>query len=257
MSERAENVSVLVRFAVPLGSPNRANLLQSGILNDVEWLENRRMLFETYCRPSLEWQTSHDWHLYLALDERTNENFVSGLQDSLKQDTSLVHVKDGESVAEAFERALPKVSTSCITLRLDSDDILMPTFISQVKRRASEGRLLNFPNIAMFDTASHAVVSRFPYYRNPFLSYCGRDNVFALGEHGRTTQAVVNIWTASPMAIQLVHGTNVRNSTEGRKRARQRAAKVVVEAVRSLEGARPRISSSDNCQGLGVRKQPR
>lgn len=230
---------LLTRFNVPIPQRPGANL-------DINWLAHRLHLFETYCLPSVENQTVQDFRWLLAVDARTNGDYLRTLLMKLPHNAQVVLVKEGEpftsrirAVVNSYVRDVDFVVSS----RLDNDDALCADFMFMVrgaaKQMVSEQSLsvVSKENLIQFiDSAGHAYkidqdsfAPREPYALHPtalspFLSAVERPQRFGsvmtafCGDHGKVKSLypgarVYNHWRR--LWVQVLHDRNVANCPGG------------------------------------------
>jgi len=186
------------------------------------WLEKRFELFERFCFPSVEGQStqSFDWFVF----------FDSSLPDDLRARVEAysrfspfhaVYVAGqfGGSVVCRELREFAAPGEYVITSRVDNDDALATTYIETVQRCFNEQvfEFVNLPDGYIWDGVraySYRNVS------NPFISLIERaegcQTVLSFN-HSRVSGAgPIRQVGDTPGWLAVVHGDNVRNSVRGK-----------------------------------------
>lgn len=167
---------VIIRYAVDLGDgpPDR------------DWLGHRRQLFERFTLPSLEWQTDQDFETHLLVDPECPYPYGIGK----------IH-KTRDWKATAKELSGRKV----LTIRLDSDDMLLPAAVAAFKEECLHGWVRLVDGFRMHRGEIFPSTQR----RGPFLA-CFGDDVYGL-EHGSVVakDVVGRYW------VQVIHDRNMKN----------------------------------------------
>ncbi len=182
-----------------------------------EWLSSRLDIFKKYTLPSIQRQTNQDFHWLLLVSEGVSRQWISDLE-SLVHPRGKVVIQEGfTSEGESFRRFLENQADSMITVWFDSDDIIHPEFISQVRAaNVEKAEVLSFVKGAVYQTGTFRSAV-FKNHRNSFISFheSGSRNVFLLGPHSYirsdSTKTLRPLMTKEPMWLQIVHGGNLSN----------------------------------------------
>lgn len=193
-----------------------------------EWLENRFHLFEKFCLPSLRNQTNKNFIWFVLFDTHTPQYFKdrifkyreefeqfyplfleSGEKDYLNKflNTSILSFVDDDT-------------QYVISTRIDNDDAFHRDMISEVQLlfRKQEDEYINFEFGLQYDLINKTLV-RFFYKKNHFLSrvekFSNRISTVIYDDHSRieTVTKVQNIKLSKPLWVEVVHHSNVSNST--------------------------------------------
>ena len=190
---------------------------------DDDWLANRLELFERYCLPSMQGQSSEDftWLVFFDADSpgwfRNKIASFAPLVCPVYVSGPLTDTRLADEV-----RATGRVKGAfLITTRLDNDDALGVGYIAEVQAafREQDREFIEFPfGLQSFHEQLYSVY----WPSNPFLSLVERvgpdgsfTTVFCVA-HDRVREAgKVHSIRSSPQWLQVLHGSNLLNSLRG------------------------------------------
>lgn len=169
---------------------------------DEDWLDARRVLFKATSL-SISKQINRNFKWVVLFDKETSKDYI----DSLGPGFEPVMLEG----LEGFKRYL-KGKKDVITSRLDSDDMLGPSFIDDVQRTI----LYNGSEIVSFDQGY--IKEKDSYYKifwsaNPFLSLYEKSSAQGVynWEHGALMrQPGARVFARRNWLINI-HGGNLRN----------------------------------------------
>lgn len=186
------------------------------------WLRERLQLFEMYCIPCFRNQTEPRFTWLVFLDS-LSPLWLRQEIDKLSQGVFRPVYVEGAFSQEFLSRTIGQLSATpyVITTRVDNDDAVSNDFIETIQRcfREQDKTFVNLVNGAQY--AQRKLYIR-PYTMNPFSSLIERTadrrpaTVFV--EHHYRIDAyapVLNVRTAHPMWLQVIHGGNVLNEVVG------------------------------------------
>jgi hypothetical protein len=196
---------------------------------DLDWLENRRVVFEKYCLPSVESQTNKNFTWFLLSDIRTPDKFkqildrypakiiyvdfksnLCGVEDKMEKALELENIK--------IELPVPETDY-VITSRLDNDDVIRMDYIDLIQKKAKQnwkgnnfwinynvGYKLYKGNIFIVESKSNPFVSFVEKTESPLLT------VHQV-PHGKTQTTPYRsiLVEEDPIWLQVVHGSNIMN----------------------------------------------
>jgi hypothetical protein len=191
-----------------------------------EWIDKRFELFEKYTLPSVQAQTckDFDWALVVNMEfpHWTDADWMRLVSYGYKV-WCLNTVWDRECVGAEFDYGLCIKSRSdedwYITSRLDSDDVLLPNYIEGIQSKFTEEKQwIGFDNGLVYDVDTDTTYSR-TYKNSPFVSLVEhRDTVKGVYQlpHTAATKEFnyVSVDTDEPGWMQVIHGSNVKNTAE-------------------------------------------
>ncbi len=191
---------------------------------DEAWLEHRFSLFERFCLPSVEAQTSDNFTWILFCDPRIPAPYLDRIRGYARwpafRPIYFRHQFD-QAMVRATVAEFARGTTHLISTRLDNDDAICRTFVESVQShfRGQAFEFLNFTNGYVWCDGS---IRAAQHGSNPFISlvestadystvYCG--NHMELGQQGPVVQI------AEPAAwLQVIHGRNLANRVWGTPR---------------------------------------
>jgi len=193
------------------------------------WLEERFVLFERYCLPSVLAQSTHDfrWHIYF--DRHTPALYLerarSGLAGRSNFIIKLCDIYGSETLQTDLPVDLDSTRNWLVTTRLDNDDGLHRDFVKRLHEqvRVASREALNFPwgivyrNGALYlgRQESNSFISVSEPFKDIRTVTCARHN-----EMGRWFP--VRDIGAGPAWMQVIHGSNVSNKVRGWRVARSK-----------------------------------
>lgn len=181
-----------------------------------EWLNHRMTLFERYCLPSVQAQTTSAFQWILFLDEGTPEKFRNRLSAHGMSNLRLVYVRD--FLAEYRAKIAPFINEDyVITTRVDNDDALGIHHMKDAQAcfDFQEREFINFTNGYLLDHF-HKKLYEFRHTSNPFISLIERSQGF-LGVYCAWHNRVQGLGTVAQRAdrrnwMMVVHDRNILNS---------------------------------------------
>jgi hypothetical protein len=186
------------------------------------WLHARLALFERFCAPSVNAQTTAPDRWLLLFDQSTPKWFVDACCAVVTVPHEAVRLTAVWSPAEIARLVGERVDApTLITSRLDSDDALARDYIKTVRARTG-GQELAFVNLLNGAQWSKNGVSTYSHPSNAFISCVERvsaagvrtvflDGHDRLGRHGPVEQ----VQGTAPMWLQVVHDGNLLNGESG------------------------------------------
>lgn len=193
-----------------------------------EWVRRRLELFETFCLPSMQAQSTQcDWLVFFDADTPPD------LRERVESHSGYTPVwvdgvLDNGRVSEFVANRLPSRECTLITTRLDNDDAVASDFVARIQHaaRGEDELYINFPFGYQWDSGR---VYYYAQFANPFMSLVerlprgtsGRRSPMTVlsGNHDRVgrTGRLRQVW-CPPMWIQVIHGGNVINELLGVRR---------------------------------------
>ena len=153
----------------------------------------------------------------MSISETVSPEQRQMLVEAVAGFASVVVQKGLAPSADVFRPSLRKHKGPYWTVRLDSDDMIHPEFVSELSsEQLPTGAVLSFPAGAILDLETPFLGLR-RLSNNPFLAHLGEngDNVFDLGHHGKVSFKNANFFFArdkkDPMWLQLIHSDNEAN----------------------------------------------
>lgn len=186
------------------------------------WLRQRLELFERFCAPSVNAQTTPPDRWLLFFDEHTPSWFVDACTAAVTVPHEAVRLPGVWSAAEVARVVGERVTAPwVITSRLDSDDALARTYVETVRSRHA-GQELAFVNLLEGAQWSRRGFATYSHPSNAFISCiervgdAGVRTVFLdwhdrLGRHGPLEQ----VQGTAPQWLQVVHEGNLLNGESG------------------------------------------
>ena len=183
-------------------------------------------LFEKYCAPSVQAQTSKDFDWYIIVDPsfpgltKNHLSTLSGYGTVLHCDSywnekcpeiAFAETRDGDELCDLY------LDQWVCSTRLDSDDMLEIDFFQRLKGLATEKeQFISFPHGVIIKDGWAA---NRRYLQNPFISYIEYNDkgsmktVFSV-DHTKCDKAGVPLVEADDRAAwaQVDHGDNIKNS---------------------------------------------
>jgi hypothetical protein len=188
-----------------------------------DWMRERIALFERYTLPSVQRQTNRDFRWIILLDEERCRRFpgiVGLIERSGYVPMFCAHLDFAVPQIRDYVSALGPVE-HIATSRLDSDDVLHPDYIADLKaqfRRSSEpAYIVDFPFVAVMSAAAGRYGMR-AYWRFPsaFLTLVepfGQHSKTAIGfNHFKLRGVYPEHLIDAIRTMIVVHGNNVRNA---------------------------------------------
>ena len=139
---------ILTRFNLPLWTEDkRGHCIDRGV-----WLEERCLLFEKYCLPSVIGQTERNFTWILLCDEDTPQEYRERIRGYREQCPQIELIQVEEDYAWDFPNVFSEVVSSmlkargandgdvCITTQLDNDDAINKDYIDFIQRYILENK---------------------------------------------------------------------------------------------------------------------
>jgi hypothetical protein len=203
---------IITRFSVQTDHASTIHL-------DPRWLRHRLWLLTQFTLPSVatQFRLSHGRLRWVLLVDMATPMWVSSKIQSAAPWAELASI-DGLWSPEALRRSLRSLGWKGEpTTRLDSDDVLLPGYLSSIYRSIErQGTGVHTVPIG-YQLAGNRLYWRC-YVQNPFLTYYepevqGR-TVFDI-PHWNLVKEKVHIAGLRPGWIQHIHGGNIANSVRG------------------------------------------
>jgi hypothetical protein len=209
-------VVIVTRLAIdPFSDPNRSLKVHDEPernlrARDHAWLRERLELFSKTALPSVLSQGRLPDHWLIVLDQIWSDALKNF--EGLPECAEFLLLSESDDLAEAIRRRLYNLGDDILTIRLDSDDLISPKFVSEAVRRSKPFRAINFVHGVQFWIADGTLAHYF-MRSNPFVGFRSGDtrlNVHDFGQHRRVgdTVRVVDVWTFSPMFMKISHKNN-------------------------------------------------
>lgn len=133
---------LITRFNVPIATWNKD---KGGISTlDINWMEHRIALFNTFCVPSIAGQTEKDFKWLIYCDTATDKRYVQQIEESIAPilQAELRFVNDFEALKVDLKQLISSGNTPyVITSRVDNDDALGITYIQSIQANFIPGDL--------------------------------------------------------------------------------------------------------------------
>lgn len=218
---------VITRFNLKVGG--HFNNDKNGIATHTKiWLDRRFYLFETFCLPSIENQTNLNFLWIVLFDVNTPLKFKNRIIELEKRFSNFkpLFLNHNEIITKALNEEIKKHTYSdtkyVITTRIDNDDAFHCRMIDEIQKRfhKQDDVFLNFEYGLQYDIVNNLLV-KFNYKKNHFLTRIEKieDHLSILSvlsvDHTQVDKVskVDNILISKPMWIEIVHSSNVSNST--------------------------------------------
>lgn len=186
-----------------------------------EWLEQRFLLFETYCLPSIQNQTCQDFKWIILCSEQTPAIYQSRLQHyaTTYPNIALHFCPYYEDVNQLYHIIGKQYCTASYLLstRMDSDDMIANDFVEHLQQsiiqRHLQPAIYTFPSGIQCFLQEHkafAVVDK----KNHFLNYLEPNSSIhtCLGrDHTKVPNNQLIILTHKNMWCEIVHQHNICN----------------------------------------------
>ena len=206
---------LITRFNIQYEEGNNTNILPI-------WLDDRILLFEKYCLPSILKQTSHNFTWLLLGDIRTPEKYKKHIENyhSIISQVRTIWTPFQEDGYHALYKKLAnefaKESDILISTRLDNDDALAADYMARIQEIAQRGvmGIVSFPlgkQTFEKDNKSYNII----YKQNHFLTRIEtgtRETILAFDHTKVPLNSLYLEETSEPMWEEIVHGNNVANS---------------------------------------------
>lgn len=245
---KKEIIAIITRFNIDIGmTPCNCT---ANINLDKEYLKKRFELFENYYLKSLVNQTNSDFYCFILMHPQTPEEFKERFF-SLARNCSFkllpVFVKDFDLTLISREiYQYIKNYQFLISVRLDNDDSVAASFVEKLyaENHLKENYIISFSNGSVYDIKSGFTMY---YYnkQNHFLAYVEKvqkdiNTIYAISEHDKIFEKhpyIICIDSESPMWMENIHDSNLRNKLVGRPMSR-RLKKIVTQEYSFLQKIR-------------------
>jgi hypothetical protein len=186
-----------------------------------KWMQERIILFEKYCLPSIERQTNKNFTWLLAFDKKTPEHIY-------KKYEKYSFIKIIFEFPAVYLRNLYgneiKDNVIIITTRLDNDDCVAPTFIEEIQKRNEDITKLVDSLGCQYDCVNDKwyILNR-PFANSAFLSVIekvGENKDIPIKTcyfkpHQNMHLNFTNEWINEILYCQVLHGDNLGNKIDG------------------------------------------
>jgi Protein of unknown function (DUF3118). len=215
---------ILTRFNIRIWRQDKSG----NAVRTREWLENRCVLFEKYCLPSITHQTCKDFQWIVLFDDKTPEEFRKRIRDYQVQCPQLLPVfvapEDGRDFGKIFRSVVLEHLSGrrVITTYLDNDDALDIHFVEDLQKRASglaDGTFVYYTNGYQYFT-EFGLLLRINYRRNHFVSVIETGTaetvktIFGYGSHyyiDKIPGAAIKYVEDRPLWCEVIHPRNMGN----------------------------------------------
>jgi hypothetical protein len=195
--------------------------------HDTDWLAHRFELFDRFCYPSVQGQTTHDFRWLVFFDEDTPEPFRSriGAYARWPVFTPIFIGRPSSAVYDAAIAAHVGDADHLVTTRLDNDDALGRDFVHRVQAsvRPGEREFLNLPIGCIWRKGR---LYRHEHRSNAFISLAepaaGHLTVWSNRHEDAADVAPVRQLAGGTAWLQVVHERNVANRVRGHRVAAAR-----------------------------------
>lgn len=206
----------LTRFNVP--SPGVEEFVRA----KEGWLEQRCVLFEKYCLPSMERQTATNVHWIIYFDPQSPGWFTSRVDQWSADGTFRPIYRSSVSSVELLEdirSTIGQPASRLLTTNLDNDDGLAIDFADRLQHAAvhqqrtalylSDGLIIADGRAYRRVDKDNAFCSVIEGWENPVTCWADAHNML---RRSMPTHSV----SGEPAWLQVVHGGNVSNRVHGR-----------------------------------------
>lgn len=179
-----------------------------------EWAKTRAALFVRFALAGMLRQKVSPALWIVAVDTRI-EAELRFLKEILPPYSELVVLTPTDLFPEVVRQRLASMPRDVLTIRLDSDDMLSPNFLSKAQRVSRPNRGINFPHGFQFFEHSGNLVHRW-IDSNPTVGFRAVRTdmtVHDFGNHSYVGQTakVLSIPTWRPMYLKVSHAANNRS----------------------------------------------
>lgn len=197
--------------------------------DDPAWMRNRWSLFEEYCLPSIVSQSRVPDEWMILFDSETSDEYKEMIAAACsKYPWIKAHfIPSATNLGRQIGDHVFAVQKGqqCITIRLDSDDILHELAIQDVTdAAATNGDGAYFlTNGLCYRLPPRPVMTRYDYPKSPFLAFAETvtersdlKTVFSVQHDEDFVTPVRYSISSAPRWIQIIHTENLSNSMRGR-----------------------------------------
>ncbi|WP_238325348.1 glycosyltransferase [Lunatimonas lonarensis] len=195
------------------------------------WLQERFLIFQKFCFPSILNQSNKDFTWLIYVDSETNPGILEALQELVKPYSFILliqrvfqHFSLKLVLNEDIHKYFGEGFQYLISSRVDTDDMLHKDFIQKVQEmfQRQSYEALNFNKGHIYDIST-GVTSAAVHKYNPFISLiekrtkAGFKTVFhKIHIAYKDDPNLVKVGNYNPMWCMTVHGLNVSTSFYGR-----------------------------------------
>lgn len=201
------------------------------VLNET-WLNQRYLLFEQYCLPSMKSQTNQNFEWWVYFDSETdpyykmkNENLMK-VYSNFKPKYEKSYVDFEENMPQDIHSNLiSKGIVWLITTRLDNDDVLADNTVEviQNKQNFKDNTLLEIPYGYTLEKNKIFKLRKVESYLNPFISYVeeislqNRIKSVYYYQHNQWIDVNRIVVSTKEQWMQVIHDQNVSNKAIGKE----------------------------------------
>jgi hypothetical protein len=195
-------------------------------LLDEKWMEERMILFENYCLPSVANQSNSDFKWLLFFDSTTSDFFKQKIADLLKKYPNFIPLYiDGMGVFHQHLNEYVAQNTKdkpyLITSMIDNDDCIHIEYIDQVQQQFANQEFLavDFIEGYTLQIEPEVILGKKEHIFNPFISLIEKN------ENPKTVWYYDhNLWKKEPRIIHIkgkrvwmsvIHKKNKVNEFDG------------------------------------------
>lgn len=220
---------VITRFNIP--AKGWAADKNNQPVNDDSWIRSRIALFEQFCFPSLNNQSTKNFKWLVFFDPDSPEILKNKITEwSSRCDIFFPHYASDydEFIETGLAAAIQSLTSSTnkyiLTTRIDNDDAFHEKAIETIQNQftPSHNYIIELRTGICLDIVNQIALRR-NYISNPFLTYVEKNSpklplrtVMAEG-HPRWIEIVpFEVVEGQPMWIQVIHEKNVSNALKGK-----------------------------------------
>lgn len=192
------------------------------------WLEERLLLLDAYCLPSVKAQTETNFTWLVYCDEQTDGDIIAELGRRARElpQMKIMLTGDRRGFREVTDDVIDPSARVLITTRLDSDDAIHMRYVETIQDRLVDFAamrtprwLLNFPRGYQLDQVNGKVLLDWEP-RSPFHSLFENDPISAktvlMGNHSILHRQHPTTQDDSLAAwLMVIHGGNAENRLRG------------------------------------------
>jgi hypothetical protein len=221
-----------------------------------EWIDDRVVLFETFCLPSMAGQTCQNFQWLVRFDADQTPADVKERIGHWQRSVNLTPVWEERSVQRIIGERIRAYPSVVLTTRLDSDDALQKEHVAVVQGESRDLAEVLCPTYGYSLQYPEGIVRRSRDHLSAFITLVD----LVSGPPERTVRSVMHRDAAvlappraiggQPLWLQTAHGRNLWNrphgapcSVDGVREAFSFASDV---RLRDGAGAEPRRRSSDD-----------
>jgi hypothetical protein len=224
----AHNHYLITRFNIPFC--NFLNDKRGAEVRSPRWLEQRFLLFESYCLPSIKNQTNQNFKWLVFFDAKTPENYKIkiGLIARDFPKFKPIYIFKGDEFLPKLQTIIKSENTAnnhIITSRVDNDDALHKKYIETIQEIAclhpAKDLLLNFKWGVQLDLSTDLLYQS-KDESNPFISRsCQYNNinvatVFDFGHHEASKFLPLKQILNTKGWLVIIHDSNMINTIGGK-----------------------------------------